>query len=78
MKESSFRLHIRRKFFAMKVVRHWNRLLRETANVPVLEVFEARLDVAQSNLVNGRCPCRQQGVGIRLNLRSLPTHSMIP
>lgn len=34
----------------MKVVRHWNRLLRESLDVPFLEVFKARLDDALSNM----------------------------
>jgi len=35
----------------MRVVRHWNRLLREAGDAPSLEVFKARLDTALSNLV---------------------------
>jgi len=46
-----FRLHIRRKFFIMWLVRHWNRLPREAVPAPSLEVFKARLDGALSNLV---------------------------
>jgi len=46
-----FRLDIRKKFFTMRVAKHWNRLPREAVDVPSLEVFEARLDGALSNLV---------------------------
>ncbi|KFZ63298.1 hypothetical protein N338_11484, partial [Podiceps cristatus] len=46
-----FRLDIRKKFFTMRVVRHWNRLPREAVDAPSLEVFKARLDGALSNLV---------------------------
>ncbi|KFW68963.1 hypothetical protein AS28_12473, partial [Pygoscelis adeliae] len=50
LKESRFRLDIRKKFFTMRVVRHWNRLPR-AVDAPSLEVFKARLDEALSNLV---------------------------
>ncbi|KFO56657.1 hypothetical protein N302_00745, partial [Corvus brachyrhynchos] len=42
---------IRKKFFTMRVVRHWHGLPREPMDVPSLEVFKARLDGALSNLV---------------------------
>jgi len=51
LKESGFRLDIRKKFFTMRVVRHWNRLPREAVAASSLEVFKARLDVALSSLV---------------------------
>ncbi|KFM11122.1 hypothetical protein AS27_05432, partial [Aptenodytes forsteri] len=51
LKEGRFRLDIRKKFFPMRVVRHWNRLPREIMDAPSLEVFKARLDGALSNLV---------------------------
>jgi len=51
LKEGSFRLSIRKKFFTMRVVKHWNRLPREAVDAPSLEVFKARLDGALSNLV---------------------------
>ncbi|KFM09299.1 hypothetical protein AS27_04987, partial [Aptenodytes forsteri] len=51
LKEGRFRLDIRKKYFTVRVVRHWNRLPGEVADAPSLEVFEARLDGALSNLV---------------------------
>ncbi|KAK4824946.1 hypothetical protein QYF61_021634 [Mycteria americana] len=51
LKKGRFRLGIRKKFFTMRVVRHWNRLPREGVDAPSLEVFNARLDGALSNLV---------------------------
>ncbi|KFZ60837.1 hypothetical protein N321_10586, partial [Antrostomus carolinensis] len=42
---------IRKKFFPVRVVRHWNRLPREAVDAPSLEVFKARLAEALSNLV---------------------------
>ena len=51
LKEDSFRLDVSKKFFTVRVVRHWNRLPREVVDAPSLEVFKARLDGALSNLV---------------------------
>ena len=51
MKEGRFRLDRRKKFFTMKVVRHWHRLPTEVVDAPSLEVFKAGLDRALSNLV---------------------------
>jgi len=51
LKEGSFRLEIRKKFFTMRVVKHWKRLPREAEAAPSLEVFKARMDGALSKLV---------------------------
>ncbi|KGL96464.1 hypothetical protein N301_03578, partial [Charadrius vociferus] len=51
LKESRFRLDIRKKFFTLRVVRRWNRLPREVVDAPSLKAFKARLDGALSNLV---------------------------
>ncbi|GAB0191549.1 hypothetical protein GRJ2_001620200 [Grus japonensis] len=51
LKEGRFRLDIGKKFFSMKVARHWNRLPREAVAAPSLEVFKARLDGALGNVV---------------------------
>ncbi|KGL91279.1 hypothetical protein N301_05090, partial [Charadrius vociferus] len=51
LEEGRFRLNIRKKFFTLRVVRHWNRLPREAVEAPSLEVFKTRLDVALGNLV---------------------------
>ncbi|KGL95293.1 hypothetical protein N301_04167, partial [Charadrius vociferus] len=51
LEEGRFRLNIRKKFFTLRVVRHWNRLPREVVEAPSLEVFKARLDGALGTLV---------------------------
>jgi len=51
LKKGRFRLDIRKKFFTLRVVKHWNRLPRESVTAPSLAVFKARLDGALSNLV---------------------------
>jgi len=51
LEEGRFRLDTRKKFFTVRVVRHWNRLPREVVNAPSLELFKAGLDGALSNLV---------------------------
>jgi len=37
-------LDIRKKLFAMRVVRHWNRFPREAVAAPSLAVFKTRLN----------------------------------
>jgi len=51
LKEGRFRIDIRKKFFTMRVVKHWNRLPRETVAAPSLAVFKDKLDGALRNLV---------------------------
>ncbi|KFR13045.1 hypothetical protein N306_05628, partial [Opisthocomus hoazin] len=51
LKEGRFRLDIRKKFFTMRVVKHWPRLPREAVDAPSLAVFKAKLDGALSTLV---------------------------
>ncbi|KFV47832.1 hypothetical protein N341_02197, partial [Tyto alba] len=51
LKESRFRLDIRKKFFTVRVVRHWHRFPRAAVDASSLEAFKAKLDGALSNLV---------------------------
>ncbi|KFQ44603.1 hypothetical protein N333_12072, partial [Nestor notabilis] len=46
-----YSLDIRKKFFTVRVVRHWNRVPKEVVNAPSLTVFKARLDRALGNMV---------------------------
>lgn len=51
LKEGRFSIDIRKKFFTLRVVRHWHRLPREAVDAPSLEVLKARPDGAFGNLV---------------------------
>ncbi|KFQ05166.1 hypothetical protein N329_05318, partial [Haliaeetus albicilla] len=51
LKEGRFGLDIRKKFFTVSVVKHWNRLPSEVVDAPSLETFKVRLDGALSDLI---------------------------
>lgn len=48
--EGRLRVDIRKKFFNVRVVRHWNMFSIKVLDVPSLEAFKARLDGTVSNL----------------------------
>ena len=51
LKEDRSRLDAMKKFFTMRVVKHWTRLPREVVDAPFLETFKVRLVGALSSLV---------------------------
>jgi len=51
LREGRFTLGIRKTFFTMSVVKHWNRLPREVIDAPSLETLKVRLARALSNLI---------------------------
>ena len=44
-------MDIRKKFFAIRVVRHWHRLPRDVVDAPSLVALEVRLDRTLSTLI---------------------------
>lgn len=54
IKEGRFELDIRKKSFAVRMVRQWNRLPRNVVEALSLETRRARLDQALSNLTEQR------------------------
>lgn len=62
LNESRFRLDFRKYFITVRIVRHWYMWHREVVDVPLLEVFKARLDVALSNLVYWKVPILWQRI----------------
>jgi len=44
-------LNVIKKTFTQRVVKYWNRLPREAADAPALEVFKSRLGRALGNLI---------------------------
>jgi len=51
LNEDRFILDLRKKFFTVRVVRHWNRLPSEAVDASSPAVFKARLDGALSTQV---------------------------
>ncbi|KAK4815748.1 hypothetical protein QYF61_006786 [Mycteria americana] len=51
LKEGRFRLDIRKEFFTMRVMKHWNKLPREVVDAPSQETFKLRSDGALSSLI---------------------------
>jgi len=51
LRESRFRLDTRKKFFTMRLVKHWNWLPREVVEASSLETFKPRVDGALSTLI---------------------------
>ncbi|KFQ02662.1 hypothetical protein N330_14270, partial [Leptosomus discolor] len=51
LKKGRFRLDTRKKFFTMRVLKHWHRLPREVVGAPSLGTSKIRLDRALSSLI---------------------------
>jgi len=51
MKHRKVRLNVRKNFFPLRVMEHWNRLPREVMESPSLEIFKSRLDKVRCSLL---------------------------
>jgi len=54
-------LDIRKRYFTVREVRHWNKLPRDLVDALSLETFKARLDKALGNLMELWRSCPLQG-----------------
>lgn len=53
LRQGRCRLGIRISFSSVGVVRHWNKVPREVADSPALEVFKEYLDLVLGDVVQG-------------------------
>ncbi|GAB0175911.1 hypothetical protein GRJ2_000056300 [Grus japonensis] len=51
LEHRKFHLNMRKNFFTVRMMEHWNRLPREAVESPSLEIFKTRLDVILCNLL---------------------------
>jgi len=51
LKHRKFRLNMRKNFFSLRVMEHWNTLPKETVESPSLEIFKTHLDKVLCNLL---------------------------
>jgi len=51
LKKDKFRLDIRKNFFMMRTVKHWNRLLRKVMQVSILGGFQDQTEQSPQQLM---------------------------
>lgn len=59
VKEERLLLHMRKKCFVVKMVRHWKRLPRVVVDAPSLAVFKTSW-MGFETTGQGKCPCLRQ------------------
>ena len=79
LEEGRFRPDIRKKYFTVRLARHWNRLPRKVVDAPSLEALKTSPDGVLCNLVWRQVSLPIAG-GLELDdlkVSSNPNHSMI-
>jgi len=76
-KESRCRLGIRKNFFTVRVVKHWNRLSREAVGAPPWQCSRLDWTGLWAPWSGGRVPAHGRGGGTRWSVRSLPTQTIL-
>ena len=51
LERGRFKLVMRKKFFMIRIVRHWDRLPREVVDVLIVETFKVRLGQVLSSVI---------------------------
>jgi len=51
LKHRKFQLNMRKNFFPLRVMEHWNRLPSEVVESPSLEIFKTHLDAVLCSLL---------------------------
>lgn len=77
LKEGRFLLDIKKKFFTMRVERHWNGLPKDDVEVPSLETFTARLDGALATQVEWKVSLLKARDLGQMIFRTLPTQTIL-
>lgn len=75
--EGRIKLDIRKKFFIMRAVRHWNRFPRKPVDASSLKVFKTRLDGGFEQPWAGNVPTHGRGGRTGQSLRFLPTQTIL-
>jgi len=76
MEEDRFRLDIRNKLFSVRVVRHWDTMLREVMNALWKDSRPGWMGL-WATWLSRRYPCLWQEVRIRWSPRFLPTQTIL-
>lgn len=77
LKEGRFLLDIKKKFFTMRVERHWNGLPKDDVDVPSLKTFTARLDGALATQVEWKVSLLKARDLGQMIFRTLPTQTIL-